>query len=276
MSLAPTNKLERLAQIRESFRALAVGDPASALRAAKQITDETERETALLTLVTEWTHGELGPPRSRARSIAAYGIEAGLGTELAKYPGLAVLWANELTDGPGRSEVLRVAALAMVGSDPAAAFALSGQIPDTDRPKFFEAVFADWGGQDTDAALRWADQLPDPAQRDAALAAIRTQAPVGIGAALSLKDGLPVINELIPGTPAELSGQLHPGDRILALAQGDSSFLDARNVSLQDVVKMVRGDPGTLLQLQVLSADAPPNSPPRTVSIIRDQLKFKR
>src|SRR5438552_3110062 len=46
-----TNKLERLAQTRESFRLLAAGDPTSAMRAAKQITNETERETALLTLV---------------------------------------------------------------------------------------------------------------------------------------------------------------------------------------------------------------------------------
>ena len=36
---ASTNKLERLTKIRESFRALAAGDPASALRAAKQISD---------------------------------------------------------------------------------------------------------------------------------------------------------------------------------------------------------------------------------------------
>src|SRR2546423_1596568 len=50
-----TNKLDRLAQIREEFRRLAAGDPGIALRAAKEQTDGTERETALLTLVTEWT-----------------------------------------------------------------------------------------------------------------------------------------------------------------------------------------------------------------------------
>src|SRR6266404_765673 len=42
-----TNKLDRLTQIRETFRALAGGDKTNALRAAKQIMDETERETAL-------------------------------------------------------------------------------------------------------------------------------------------------------------------------------------------------------------------------------------
>ena len=60
------------------------------------------------------------------------------------------------------------------------------------------------------------------------------------------------------------------------LAQGDNTFVDARSLSLKDIVEMVRGAPGSLLQLQVLSADSPPNSPPRTVPIVRDQIKYKR
>ena len=270
-----TNKLERLTQIRETFRALANGDATTALRAAKQVTDDTERETALLTLVTEWTKGELGPPRRRAGAIDLYGIEAGLGMELAKNPELAVLWANELTEGEGRAAILQQTAIAMVGSDPVAAFALSEQLPEGDRRKFFDSVFAGWAEEDTSAAMQRAEQLPDP-DRDAAIRAIRTVAPVGIGAALSIKDGYPVINGLIPGTPAELSGQLHVGDRVLGLAQGDNSFVDTHSVPLADVVQMIRGAPNTLVQLQVLPADAPPNSAPRTVSITRDQLKFKK
>ncbi len=270
------NKLERLTQIRETFRALATGDATTALRAAKQVTEETERETALLTLVTEWTQGELGPPRRRASDIELYGIEAGLGMELAKNPELAVLWANELTEGAGRAAILQQTAIAMVGSEPAAAFALSEQLPAGDRRKFFDSVFAGWAGDDTAAAMQWAEQLPDPTERDGAIQAIRTVAPVGIGAALSIQDGYPVINQLVPGTPAELSRQLHVGDRIVALAQGDNSFVNAQGVPLADVVQMIRGAPNTMVQLQVLPADAPPNSAPRTISITRDQLKFKR
>jgi len=270
-----TNKLERLTQIRESFRALAAGDPTTALRAAKQVKDETERETALLTLVTEWTQGELGPPRRRAGAIDSHGIEAGLGMELAKNPELALLWANELTEGAGRTAVLQQTAIAMLGSNPAGAFALSEQLPEDDRRKFVDSVFAGWAEEDTGAAMQWAEQLPDP-DRDAAIQAIRTVAPVGIGAALSIKDGYPVINGLVPGTPAELSRQLHIGDRIVALAQGDNSFVNAQGVPLADVVQMIRGAPNTMVQLQVLPADAPPNSAPRTVSITRDQLKFKK
>jgi hypothetical protein len=262
-------------QIRESFHALAAGDAAAALRAAKQITNEIERETALLTLVTEWTHGELRPSRERAQAIADYGIEAGLGIELAKNRELALLWANELTDERSRAPILREVAVNLVGSDPAAAFALSDQVAEPDRRTFFDALFAQWAYKDTDAALRWANQFPDPAEQEAAVAAIRSTAPVGIGASLSMKDGLTTINQLVAGAPAELSGQLRPGDRIVALAQGDNSFVTAQGVSLADMVKMIRGAPGSLLQLQILSADAAPNTPPRTVSIIRDQVKFK-
>jgi carboxyl-terminal processing protease len=81
---------------------------------------------------------------------------------------------------------------------------------------------------------------------------------------------------LLPGTPAELGGVLHPGDRIVALAQGDYAFVDARSLPMPDLVQAIRGAPGSLLQLQVLSADAPPDSPPRMISIVRGQIKFKR
>jgi hypothetical protein len=271
-----TNKLDRLTKIRENFRALAAGDRITAMRAAKQIPDENERETALFTLVTEWTQGELSSPRRRAELIDRCGLEAGLGFELASNPDLALLWANEMTEGAARVDLLQQIARGMIGSDPAAAFALSQQTPEEFRRKFSDALFANWASKDTAAAMQWAEQLADPAERDAAVAAIRTEAPAGIGAVLAAKDGYPVITGLVSGTPAELSGQIHAGDRIVALAQGNNSFVDAHDVSLADIVNLIRGAPGTLLQLQILPANAPPNSMPRTISIIRDQIKFKR
>ncbi len=164
----------------------------------------------------------------------------------------------------------------MADTDPAAGLALDAQVPEEERRSFSAAVYAGWAANDTAAALQWIGQLPDPAQREAALEAVHSVAPVGIGAELRVQDGAPIINRVLSGTPAELSGQLHPGDRIVALAQGDNAFVDAGNLPLEEVVKMIRGAPGTTLQLQVLPADATPNSPPRTISIVRDQIKFKR
>jgi hypothetical protein len=271
-----TNKLERLTQIRETFRGLAVGDPTVALRAAKQIGDETERETALFTLATEWTRGELRPARQRARAIDLFGLEAGLGMELVGNPGLAVLWANEVTDGPGRVAILQQTATALIDSDPAAAFALGEQLPQADRQRFNAAIIAGWASKDTEAALQWAAQISDPTDQNAATQAIRSVAPVGIGAEMSVKEGYPVINRLLPGMPAEASGQIHPGDRVLALAQGDNAFVGVQGVDLQEVVQMIRGAPGTVLQIQVETADAAPGSRPRIVTITRDQIKFKQ
>ncbi len=271
-----TNKLQRLAQVREQFHGLAAGDPAAALFAAKQLTNVNERETALLTLVTEWTRGELSPPATRARAITLYGLEAGLGLELTSNPDLAVLWANQLTSGAGRTAILQQTAVSLVQSDPAAAFALSEQFPEAERQRFSDSLFTGWASLDTQAALDWAGQLPEAAQRDAALRAVRSAAPVGIGAAVAMRDGYPVIQDLIPNAPAQLSGQLQSGDRILAIAQGDHAFVDTRNMPLEQIVQMIRGAPGSVLQLQVLPADAAPGSSPRSLSIIRDQIKYRR
>jgi hypothetical protein len=166
---------------------------------------------------------------------------------------------------------------AMMSADPAAALAYAGKLSPADRRKFLDAAFIAWAKDDTDAALKWIDEhLSDPTDKDAAMQAIRSVAPVGIGAQLALQDGYAVIDRLFPGTPAELSGQLHPGDRILAVAQGDDAFVDAHNIPLGEMVQAIRGAPGTLIQLQVLPADAPPDSLPKTVTLSRGQIKYKR
>jgi len=276
MPSRPLNKADRLTQVRETFRTLAAGDPAAAMRAAKQLGDGNEREAALLELATQWTHGELNPALQRAWNIQSFGIEAGIGLELAKNPELAVLWANELTEGRGRTVLLAGAAVTTLDSDPAAAFALGSQLTGDERRQFLDSTFAGWARKDTESALQWAEQVSDPGDRDAAVKAIRAEAPVGIGAVLKIEGGYPVINGLLPGTPAEQSGQLRSGDRILALAQWDSPFSNAQGLPMAQVVDAIRGAPGTVLHLQVLPANAPADSTPRIVSITRDQIKFKR
>jgi len=181
------------------------------------------------------------------------------------------------TDGQGRTLPPANLSPDWMDADPAAAFASSAQLNPAERRKFLDAGFAAWARKDTEAALRWVEQnLSDPAEKEAATKAIRSVAPVGIGAELSMQNGYAVINRLLPGTAAEFSGQLRPGDRILAVAQGDNVFTDARTLNLHDLVQNIRGAPGSLIQLQVAPADAPPDSPPRTVILQRSQIKFKR
>jgi len=196
--------------------------------------------------------------------------------ELAKNPELALLWADELTAGDGRVNILQMTARSLLDSDPAAALALVQRLPEADRRSFSDALFASWAQKDTDAAMKWAEQFPDTADREAAMRSIRSVAPVGIGTALEMKDGYPVVNDLIQGGPAALGGQLQVGDRIVALAQGGGAFVDVYEAPLEEVVKAVRGAPNTLLKLQVVPAGAAPNTPPRTVLIMRDQIKFKK
>lgn len=97
----------------------------------------------------------------------------------------------------------------------------------------------------------------------------------GIGAVLSSEDGYCVIRELVPGGPAELSGQLRPGDRIVGVAQeGDVEFTDVVDMNLNRVVNLIRGEAGTTVRLLISPADSKDTSITREVSIVRDRVKI--
>lgn len=74
----------------------------------------------------------------------------------------------------------------------------------------------------------------------------------GIGATLRPDDGMTVVETLVPGGAAELDGRIKIGDQIVAVAQDDgSSPVDTQDMMLKDVVKMIRGTPGTRVKLHV-------------------------
>ncbi|WP_457676490.1 PDZ domain-containing protein, partial [Thiolapillus sp.] len=82
----------------------------------------------------------------------------------------------------------------------------------------------------------------------------------GIGAVLRSDDEYTVIQKVVPGGPADKSGQLHAGDRIVGVAQGeDGEMEDIIGWPLQDVVEKIRGKKGTIVRLNVLprGTDAP-------------------
>jgi carboxyl-terminal processing protease len=75
----------------------------------------------------------------------------------------------------------------------------------------------------------------------------------GIGASLMLVDGNTVVNKLIPKGAADLDGRLKPEDRIVSVGQGeDGEMVDVVDMNLNEVVKLIRGDAGTVVRLGVL------------------------
>jgi C-terminal peptidase (prc) len=75
----------------------------------------------------------------------------------------------------------------------------------------------------------------------------------GIGATLRSDDGYVVISELTPGSPADKCGKLKPGDKIIAVAQGEGGeFVDVVDMELRDVVKQIRGKKGSTVVLRIL------------------------
>ncbi len=94
---------------------------------------------------------------------------------------------------------------------------------------------------------------------------------VGIGAQLRDVDGYCVIERLIPGGPAEMTGSLHPGDKIIAVGQGDSEPVDVVDMKLRKIVQMIRGESGTEVRLTVIPAHSANR---KIVSLVREKVEL--
>jgi carboxyl-terminal processing protease len=98
----------------------------------------------------------------------------------------------------------------------------------------------------------------------------------GIGAQLQQRDDYTVIREVVPGSPAALSGKLKVGDRIVGVAQGDSgAFQDVVGWRIDDVVSQIRGAKGSTVRLQVLPADAGPDGKLAQISLVRNKISME-
>ena len=100
----------------------------------------------------------------------------------------------------------------------------------------------------------------------------------GIGATLQTEDGTAKITEIIPGGPADRDTRdirLVPGDRIIAVAQGDEEFVDILHWPLYKAVRLIRGKKGTRVRLLVQCADDPSHAKTKTVELVRDEVKLE-
>jgi carboxyl-terminal processing protease len=95
----------------------------------------------------------------------------------------------------------------------------------------------------------------------------------GIGATLANEDGVCTIHELVPGGPAALSGELKPGDRIVAVAQATGATVDVSAMPLTRIVQLIRGPKGTPVTLTILPPVGAPGGA-RTVHLVRAEVQL--
>lgn len=95
----------------------------------------------------------------------------------------------------------------------------------------------------------------------------------GIGAVLQKRDEYAQIREVVAGGPAAKSGQIQPGDRIVAVGQGeDGPMEDVIDWRLDDIVAKVRGERGTVVRVEILPGDEGVEAKSRIVRIVRDRV----
>lgn len=98
---------------------------------------------------------------------------------------------------------------------------------------------------------------------------------VGIGALLSSEDGAAKIEKLIPGGPAEHDGRLKPGDKIIAVSQGDQEPVSILHWPLSKAVRIIRGEKNTKVVLTVIPASDPTGATTKRIDLVRDEVKLE-
>ena len=97
---------------------------------------------------------------------------------------------------------------------------------------------------------------------------------IGIGARLMSEEGHCKIVELVPGGPAERSGLLHPGDRIVAVAQAGAEPVDIIDLPLARAVALIRGKKGSVVNLTIIPAAAGDDSVRVVIPLVRDEVRL--
>lgn len=90
----------------------------------------------------------------------------------------------------------------------------------------------------------------------------------GIGASLREEDGNIKIGSVVVGSPAAKTGEIHVGDIILKVAQQANEPVDLTGYTVEDAVKIIRGEKGAEVRLTIKKQDGTI----KVVSIIRDEI----
>jgi thiol-disulfide isomerase/thioredoxin len=93
----------------------------------------------------------------------------------------------------------------------------------------------------------------------------------GIGIALGVADGALYVSKVMPESPAAASKQIHEGDRLLAVGQGEDPAVSLVGKTMEECVLLVRGAAGSRVRLTVC-AEGAPASQARDVLLTRDDI----
>jgi carboxyl-terminal processing protease len=98
----------------------------------------------------------------------------------------------------------------------------------------------------------------------------------GIGAVLQARDDYTQIRELVPAGPANQSGKVHVGDRVLGIGEGETGpIVDVIGWRLDDVVKRIRGKKDTTVRLEILPADAGLDGKHEIITLVRKKVSIE-
>ncbi len=98
---------------------------------------------------------------------------------------------------------------------------------------------------------------------------------VGIGAVLSIDDDLLcVIKEVVPGGPADLSGQIKANDKIISVQQPNTEPVEIVGIKLRRIVEMIRGKKDTKVVLTVQTPEPGGVAKTKQITITRDVIKL--
>lgn len=97
----------------------------------------------------------------------------------------------------------------------------------------------------------------------------------GIGAVLGVEGDYTVVEQLVPGGPADRGGDLAPADRIVAVSQSAKEpFVDIVGWRTDDVVQLIRGPKDSPVLLKVIPAGADA-SVTQVVTIVRNVVQLE-
>ena len=98
----------------------------------------------------------------------------------------------------------------------------------------------------------------------------------GIGALLGIEDDYAKVVSLVPGGPAAKSNQLSPDDRIVSIRQAyEEKSTDVVGWRIDEIVKLIRGDAGTKVELEIMPSKSLESSERKFVTLTREEVQLE-